>query len=433
MKMYKWIGPIIGAALLQTASSENLALAIAQETTVAGQPGEMMPPAISPATAEVTRLAASGVSEEVQLAFIKRSSSRFGLSEKAIVYLKDLGLTQEVIAAMLERDSQLSADLPPGPTAEMTSGPDPVGTAEQPAAPYETNAPADVNYFYAQLSPYGTWASIEGVGWCWQPHCCAFSIGWRPYCHGGHWLYTDCGWYWQSDYSWGWAPFHYGRWHHHERYGWVWCPDRQWGPAWVTWRVNGHHCGWAPLPPNSIYVTGQGWRHRGIYQKDDCDFDLKPHHFTFVAMKDFTSHELGRQRLPDIETHNFYNNTTIVNSRMVANNLVNQGVHVEKIAAMTHSEIPKIAIRDIPATSDRMHGIQRGEANGSVIYRHELQVPAQPLTVVAQKLDNNHPAVTHSPIPARPLQQAQQPPHKTPATQHPAKSPGDQPNNQKAR
>ena len=94
-----------------------------------------------------------------------------------------------------------------------------------------------MSYFYNNLSPYGTWVSLEGYGWCWQPRAVVISHGWRPYCDGGHWVYTDAGWFWQSDYSWGWAPFHYGRWYQHPRCGWVWTPDRVWGPAWVTWRV----------------------------------------------------------------------------------------------------------------------------------------------------------------------------------------------------
>jgi hypothetical protein len=233
-----------------------------------------------------------------------------------------LGLAQDVIAAMLERDGEMPAGLtPPGASVVFAPVPDAGGAAPDTApVSYETNAPADVNYFYTQLSPYGTWASVEGVGWCWQPHCCNFARGWRPYCHGGHWVYTDCGWYWQSDYSWGWAPFHYGRWQHHERCGWVWCPGREWAPAWVTWRVSNGHCGWAPLPPGSIYVTGSGWRHRGIYFKDDCDFDLKPHHFTFVATKDITSRELAHHRVEDADARRIYTGATIVNGKAMANN-----------------------------------------------------------------------------------------------------------------
>src|SRR5580700_10197841 len=84
------------------------------------------------------------------------------------------------------------------------------------SAGYSTDAPEDVNYFYSDLSPYGQWVDLAGYGWCWQPTVVAGNSQWQPYSDDGHWIYTDAGWFWQSDYPWGWAPFHYGRWLHHD-------------------------------------------------------------------------------------------------------------------------------------------------------------------------------------------------------------------------
>jgi hypothetical protein len=64
----------------------------------------------------------------------------------------------------------------------------------------------------------------------------------------GHWVYTDAGWLWVSDYSWGWAPFHYGTWVYVDT-GWAWVPGSVWGPAWVQWRYGGGYIGWAPVVP----------------------------------------------------------------------------------------------------------------------------------------------------------------------------------------
>src|ERR1044071_4342023 len=87
--------------------------------------------------------------------------------------------------------------------------------------------------FYDQLSPYGTWVNYQNYGYVWIPT--DVPTGFRPYSTAGHWVYTDDGWTWVSDYTWGWAPFHYGNWFFDQTYGWMWVPDYEWAPAWVTW------------------------------------------------------------------------------------------------------------------------------------------------------------------------------------------------------
>src|SRR5690625_4780914 len=63
--------------------------------------------------------------------------------------------------------------------------------------------------FYQSLSPYGRWINYKGYGNAWIPRV---SRNFRPYATNGHWIYSDYGWTWVSNYRWGWAPFHYGRW-----------------------------------------------------------------------------------------------------------------------------------------------------------------------------------------------------------------------------
>ena len=152
---------------------------------------------------------------------------------------------------------------------------------------YVGSPPPDVTYFYDSLAPYGTWVQLDGYGWCWQPTAVVVTPGWRPYCNGGYWVYSDYGWYWQSTYSWGWAPFHYGRWHLHARCGWVWLPDRVWGPAWVTWRTGGDYCGWAPLPPYAVFDVHHGWRYNGVSVSAGFGFGLGSDAFLFVSFNNF--------------------------------------------------------------------------------------------------------------------------------------------------
>jgi hypothetical protein len=139
--------------------------------------------------------------------------------------------------------------------------------------------------------------------------------------------------------------------------------------------------------------------------KDDCDFGLKAHHFTFVATKDFTSRDLGHEKLSDADAGNAYGNATIVNGKIAANNrgLMNTGVAVEKVAAATRTEIRKVTIQDAAQGGGRMNGQQR-PLNSAVVFRHPLQAPSQPVTPVAQKVGETHPTLVHPAIAPRPVQ-----------------------------
>ncbi len=63
--------------------------------------------------------------------------------------------------------------------------------------------------FYDNLSPYGVWVYDPQYGDMWVPDV---DGNFRPYATRGHWVLTEYGNTWVSDYPWGWATFHYGRW-----------------------------------------------------------------------------------------------------------------------------------------------------------------------------------------------------------------------------
>jgi hypothetical protein len=269
---------------------------------------------------------------------------------------------------------------------------------EAPAPAYVSSPPVEVSYFYDSLSPYGTWVQLDGVGWCWQPRAVVVNHAWQPYCNSGHWVYTDAGWFWQSDYSWGWAPFHYGRWHLHEHCGWVWLPDRVWGPAWVTWRYERDHCGWAPLPPHADFDVHVGFRYNGVHVASSFDFGLHPAQFTFIALHDFNNHDYAHHRLPPTQVTQIYNHTTVINNYVVKNNtVVNQGIKVEHVQEATHTEVKRVAIRDTPALTPGSVPRAAGK-NELAVYRPELKAPARPVPMVAQKVDDRHPVIQHAPI-----------------------------------
>ena len=414
MKRNKWLGLIVAVFVPFSTLAQS-------PDDPAPPPANSAVPAISPGAAEVVRLAEAGTSDDVILAYIQNSTATFDLSADQILYLRDIGLSSPVITAMLGRDSALRnqpqtytydqklyppTSAPPaatGPVAaplvpEQVPPPAPP-VAEAPAPVYVASPPPDVSYFYDNLSPYGSWVQLDGVGWCWQPRVVVVNHSWRPYCDSGHWVYTDAGWFWQSDYSWGWAPFHYGRWHLHDRSGWVWLPDRDWGPAWVTWRTEGDHCGWAPLPPHAEFDVRFGYRFNGVQVGLNFDFGLRPDHFTFIALRDFHDHDFAHRRLPPTEVTKIYNHTTIINNYVVQNNtVVNQGIKVDRVQAATHTEFRKVAIRDVPAGS-RASANPRASAKGeTVVYRPQLKAPVKPVNMVAQKVDDRHPVIQHPPV-----------------------------------
>ena len=115
--------------------------------------------------------------------------------------------------------------------------------------------PQAYSQFQGELSPYGDWIDDGTYGRVWVPATSIVGNDFTPYYTGGHWVLTEFGWTWVSDWNWGWAPFHYGRWILVSGFGWAWVPGTMWGPAWVAWRTGGGFVGWAALPPRGVSIT----------------------------------------------------------------------------------------------------------------------------------------------------------------------------------
>ncbi|MEN9574476.1 MAG: hypothetical protein RL514_2331 [Verrucomicrobiota bacterium] len=389
---------------------------------------------VSPPIAEVARLHLSGLDESVVKAFVERSTNAVSPSADELIYLKDIGLSPRVITALIQQtartrdqDAALRASQPApapaappqpnvtiitananppavqpaapatiAPPAAVTPAPAPapevvVTPAPAPVAqPASATLPPQVNVFYQQLQPYGTWMQVADVGWCWQPSVVIATPTWRPYADRGRWLHTDSGWYWQSDYAWGWAPFHYGRWMQHARSGWLWVPDTTWGPAWVVWRSSDVHCGWAPLPPSAVFVAGQGIFFGGTRVAIGFDFGLPRHHFTFVPFNRFCDRNPHYYALHPTVVQNVYNQTTVINNIQVNNNVVvNNGVSADRIATLTRTEIRKVAVREAGPQEQSLQRLDKLEKSGNdlVIYRPALNpnAPVKPVTLTNSK------------------------------------------------
>ena len=280
---------------------------------------------------DIIKLARAGVSENLMLRFAGNTSGAFGLGAKEIIYLNDLGVSDAVINAMMQHDRTEPA------AVQTTPAQQPVAEVVAPAAPvYEDQpevviaepAPVTVNYFYETLSPYGAWVEVDGYGRCWQPTIVVQQPGWQPYRDRGHWVYSNHGWFWASDYSWGGVAFHYGRWFRSPVRGWVWIPDTMWSPAWVSWRQSNEYCGWAPLPPLACYSPGYGFSYRNRNVGISFDFGLGADCFTFVSRQNFRDPRWQHHAVSGPQAAQVFNNTTVYNNFNSGHNnsIVNAGV-----------------------------------------------------------------------------------------------------------
>lgn len=342
---------LIGGLSIQTSNAQTPSappsgtglIATSPDNADNGPTAGTLPPEVDPNSplAQVIRLVQAGVEQSVVLTYISNSTSPFNLNSDEIIYLNDLGAPSEIADAMMQRDQQLQQV---GAVANAPAAPPPEATETAAAPPAETT----VNYFYDNLAPYGGWVNLDGYGWCWRPTIVVYSNGWQPYCNNGHWVYSDCGWYWVSGYSWGWATFHYGRWFHHPHYGWCWWPDTTWAPSWVCWRYNQNYCGWAPLPPHAVYQSGVGLVYQGHAVTVGFNFGLNASAFTFVATKNFCDPHPRHYRVGATEVAGVYNQTTVINNinfDRYQQGIVNGGIPPQHITAVTHQVIHPVTIQ----------------------------------------------------------------------------------------
>ena len=315
---------------------------------------------------QVFKLAQAGVDPGVIQTYISNCPSAFNLQADDIIALTDAGVTAEMLNAMYAHDKTLPATAvataapdAPVPSAEQAGSPPPAPAAGTDTAPVPAVAPADLSQgeIDQTLAPYGSWVQVAGYGRCWRPSVVVYDATWQPYCDRGRWVYTDYGWYWNSDYAWG-VTFHYGRWFNSPQYGWCWWPDTVWAPSWVTWRSSTEYCGWAPLPPFSVYRPGIGFVYRGNHVAVGFDFGLAANCFTFVSVGHFCEPHPRYYCVPRPQVAHVYGQTAIINNYGHHNRtIVNGGVSVTFIGNATHHPIQPVPVGSLLNPSRRgWHG-----------------------------------------------------------------------------
>lgn len=283
---------------------------------------------------------------------------------------------------------------------------------------------AEVNFqvFYDELSPHGTWVNNPEYGYVWLPNV---APGFTPYGTSGHWVLTEDGWTWVSDYSWGWAPFHYGRWYTDAHYGPMWVPGNEWGPGWVTWRRSKGYYGWAPIGPGVSISVAYG-----------NSYNVPHNQWRFVRDRDF-----GRRDINKYYVNNSNNVTIIKNSTVINNTHVNNSNHNSYNGGPDRSEVEKNSGRKftpMKIRDDNKPG-EKEEKDHVNMYRPKVnqndaadKKPA-PSKVSDMKdvkpnsqANDKAPAKNNKQQPKQKQTKDDQPPHK----EHQPKQKGDNPNKQ---
>lgn len=187
---------------------------------------------------------------------------------------------------------------------------------------------SDVSFqvFYDQLSPYGEWVNYPNWGYVWIPDAGPDFV---PYSTQGHWILTDDGWAWTSDYSWGWAPFHYGRWDYDQYYGWFWVPGNEWGPAWVTWRRAEGYYGWAPMEPGISFSATFGRA-----------YDIHDDHWIFVKDRDIDRADINHYYISRTDQDRVVRHSSVINNTYVDNSR-----HTTYVIGPAREDIQKVTGR----------------------------------------------------------------------------------------
>jgi hypothetical protein len=213
--------------------------------------------------------------------------------------------------------------------------------------------------FYSALGPFGEWITVDAGVYSWRP--LGVVPDWRPY-WDGRWIWTDDGWYWDSDEPWAWATYHYGRWYYDDYYGWIWTPGYEWAPAWVEWRYGGNYVGWAPLGPYAVFDI-----HVGIHYSHHW---VTPYHYwSFVDCGRIMHHHVNQYVYRTEHNTRFIGQTRRAGSvRHDNGRVVSRGPGVGYIERRGDIRVPRTRLVDVES-NDRIRGARTGDGDQIGVYR----------------------------------------------------------------
>jgi hypothetical protein len=148
-------------------------------------------PPLSYGVPQVLQLAQAKVSDDTIIAYIHNSGNSYGLDANQIIYLRQQGVSDNVLTVMLTQPRPASAPAPTAPPPDNSyQAQAPASYAAAPTTTYVQSAPSPVyvvpnsqpyyynNYYYSQpyYYPYSYFPSVA----------LSFAFGGSSYYHGGY-------------------------------------------------------------------------------------------------------------------------------------------------------------------------------------------------------------------------------------------------------
>src|ERR1035441_1942512 len=156
---------------------------------------ETRPVQLSSGVPEILKLGRAHVGDDIIIAFIRNSGGTYHLSVSEILYLREQGVSDQVLTAMLSAGQNLAATstqaapqpAPTGLTSDWAnSNPQPAPAAPQLAPAYEAAAPVYAQPAPVYAYPAPSYGYYDAWPYGWGYHALSFGIGIGGGYYGGY-------------------------------------------------------------------------------------------------------------------------------------------------------------------------------------------------------------------------------------------------------
>ena len=199
--------PMMAVAVM-VLGSQIAPVLLAQDSTPAPASAEVVAPAsasetrpveLSPGVPDILKLGRARVSDEAITAFISNSGRIYHLSVSEILYLREQGVSDRVLTAMLSAGQNVAAaaaqvapqpapqPAPTGPTSDwVNSSPQPAPPASQPAPSYVAAAPVYTQPSPLYVYPAPSYEYYDSWPYYWGYPSISFGFGFGRGYYGGY-------------------------------------------------------------------------------------------------------------------------------------------------------------------------------------------------------------------------------------------------------